>query len=300
MAARGLKSAQDFAAKFNIPKAYEGYDSLATDPDIDVVYVGAINPVHLSIVKLLLNNGKNVLCEKPLGMNVKETKEILALAKAKNLFLMEAIWSRLQPAYLKLKEEIDKGTIGKVYQVQADFGFEIMADRISKKELGGGTMLDLGIYCLQLAQLVYNGEKPYKVLAGGHLNEEGTDQSVSATMLYSEGRTATFQTHAKCNTSCEAVVYGTKGKMKLLFPFWCATKIQLVDGTVQEFTLPEGVAPYNFYNSAGLGFEAQHVRECLLKGLKESPKVTHDETLTISELIEDCRKQVGVVYDQDN
>ena len=96
IAARSQKSAQEFADKFDIPKAYEGYENLASDPEIQVVYVGSINPTHLEVVKLLLNHGKHILCEKPLGMNVKETKEMLALAKEKNLFFMEAIWSRLE------------------------------------------------------------------------------------------------------------------------------------------------------------------------------------------------------------
>ena len=94
VAARNLKSAQDFANKFDIPKAYEGYEALAKDPSVEVVYVGSINPTHLNICKLLLTNGKNVLCEKPLGMNVKETEEMVNLAREKKLFFMEAIWSR--------------------------------------------------------------------------------------------------------------------------------------------------------------------------------------------------------------
>ena len=130
---------------------------------VEVVYVGAIHPAHISIVKLLLNNGKHILCEKPLGMNVKETKEMLNLAKEKNLFFMEAIWSRVQPSYLRLKEEIQKGSIGEVYHVQAEFGAYIPCDRMIKKELGGGACLDIGIYCIQLAQFVFDGETPSKV-----------------------------------------------------------------------------------------------------------------------------------------
>merc|ERR1719232_1318408 len=98
--------------------------------------------------------------------------------------------------------------------------------------------------------------------------------------------------------TCEAHVYGTKGTMSLKFPFWCSNKLQLSDGKIVEFPLPEGPHEFNFWNSAGLGFEAQHVRECLLKGLKESPAVTHAETLTIAELMENIRKQIGVVYPQ--
>merc|ERR1711935_64959 len=300
VAARKIASAKGFAAKFNIAKAYEGYEPLAHDPEVEVVYVGAINTTHLNIVKLLLNNGKHILCEKPLGMNVKETKEMLELAKEKNLFLMEAIWSRFQPSYLKLKEEIDKGLIGEVSHVQAEFGFNIEADRLNKKELGGGACLDIGIYCIQLAQFVFNGEKPNKVLACGHMNEDGVDEFGSGTFLYSAGRSATFQYTSRVDTNNEAHIYGTKGKMTLKFPFWCTTKLQLQNGEVVEFSLPKAKYDYNFLNSGGLGIEAQHVRECLLKGLKESPALPHIETLTIAELMESIRKQIGVAYPQDD
>lgn len=300
VAARSLKSAEEFAAKFDIPKAYEGYEALAQDPDIEVVYVGAIHPAHLSIVKLLLNHGKHILCEKPLGMNVKETKEMLEMAKAKNLFLMEAIWSRVQPAYLKLKDLIDNGSIGDVIHVQAEFGCKIEADRVAKKELGGGVCLDIGIYCIQLCQFVFGGEKPAKVSATGTLNSDGVDDFVSGTFLYSDGRSSSFQFTSKINTNSDAHIYGTRGKMSLKFPFWCADKIQLPDGQVLEFPLPHGRYDFNFFNSAGLGFEAEHVRQCLQNGLIQSPAVSHEDSISIAELMESIRTQVGVEYDQDH
>ncbi len=298
-AARSLHSALEFADKFDIDKAHEGYEALAKDPNVEVVYVGSINTTHLALVKLFLDNGKHVLCEKPLGMNVKEVKEMLTHARQKKLFLMEAIWSRVQPAYLKMREEIEKGTIGDIVQVLSESGAVLKADRVRKKDLGGGSMLDIGIYCLQFSQFVFNGERPYKVSAAGHKNYDGVDQSVSATMLYAGGRTASFQTNIKVRTSCEATVYGTKGKMKLSAPFGCASKMEMPDGSVLEFPLPKGKYDFNFPNSAGLGFEAQHVRECLKLGLWESPKVSHAESLLIAELLEDIRKQVGVKYPQD-
>ena len=209
---------------------------------------------------------------------------------------------RCQPAYAKLKDEIGKGSIGKVHQVVAEFGLRIDVDRLAKKDLGGGVTLDIGIYCVQLAQFVFNGEKPLKVLAGGHKNaDDGVDESVSVTLVYSAGSMASLVFTTRANTSCEATIYGTEGSMTLKAPFWCPTKLQLKDGGIADFPLPEsGKVAFNFRNSAGLGHEAQHVRECLLAGLTESPKVTHAETLAIAELMEEIRKQVGVAYDQDD
>ena len=134
--ARNLDKAKEFAAKFEIPKACGSYDELAKDPEIDVVYVGSVCFTHLEVCKMLLNHNKHVLCEKPLAMDVKETEEILNLAKEKGTFFMEAIWSRTLPVYLKLKEELKSGTIGKVYSLNSDFSVKFegfAAERVAKR-----------------------------------------------------------------------------------------------------------------------------------------------------------------------
>ena len=136
MGARNLDKAKEFAAKFEIPKAYGSYDELAKDPDIDVVYVGSVCFTHLEVCKMLLNHNKHILCEKPLAMDVKETEEILNLAKEKGTFFMEAIWSRTLPAYLKLKEELKSGSIGTIYSLNSDFGVKFegfAAERVAKR-----------------------------------------------------------------------------------------------------------------------------------------------------------------------
>lgn len=121
-AARSLDSAKEFATKFGIPKAYGSYHDLVSDPEVQVTYVGSVNNQHLALVKLALNNGKHVLVEKPIGINVREAKEMVELAREKKLFLMEAIWSRFFPAYYRLREELAKGTIGDIVQVSSTFG----------------------------------------------------------------------------------------------------------------------------------------------------------------------------------
>jgi dihydrodiol dehydrogenase / D-xylose 1-dehydrogenase (NADP) len=113
----------------------------------------------LDIASLMLNNGKHVLCEKPLAMNVRETKQLLALAKEKKLFLMEAMWSRFQPAHQKLREELKSGALGDVLYSHVEFGRVINSPRMTKMELGGGTVLDLGIYAVYFSQLVFGGER---------------------------------------------------------------------------------------------------------------------------------------------
>jgi len=297
-AARKLEAAQEFAKKHGIEKAYGDYAMLAQDPQVEVVYVGAINPAHLSLAKMFIEAGKAVLCEKPLAMNLKETNELVTLARAKGVFLMEAVWSRCLPAYRALAKELEEGKIGEVKQVIASFGEVIGAPRMHSKELGGGTILDLGIYTIQLAQLVFGGEEPL-VVGAGHQGEDGCDESTSVTLIYTKGRTATLVTHSRVQLPNNATIIGTKGTITVPKPLWTPLSLETPSGK-QEFKLPGPSGhQYNFANSANMAHESDHVRECLLAGLKESPLVSLDETVTMARIMETVRRQVGVTYPQD-
>ncbi|KAK1891750.1 Trans-12-dihydrobenzene-12-diol dehydrogenase [Dissostichus eleginoides] len=150
VAARELEDAQEFATKHSISRVYGSYEELARDPDIDVVYIGVIHPYHLSTCLLFTNAKKNVLCEKPLAMNTKKMKEILSSAKRNDVFLMEAVWTRFFPASVEIRRLVDQGEVGEVKMVRSEFGVPIPhVPRSGQKELGGGAILDIGIYCLQ-------------------------------------------------------------------------------------------------------------------------------------------------------
>ncbi|CAG2119347.1 unnamed protein product, partial [Medioppia subpectinata] len=161
--ARKLTDAQAFAKLFDIPKAYGSYEELAKDPDVQVVYIGTVNSQHLPAAKLMLENGKHILMEKPLTINTKQNEELFALAKSKKLFAMEALWSRFLPSYEFAFQELAKGTIGDVLHVTANLGFP-NADviRVATKELGGGTVLDVGVYAINIVEQVFGGEVPEK------------------------------------------------------------------------------------------------------------------------------------------
>ncbi|CAG2115444.1 unnamed protein product [Medioppia subpectinata] len=216
VAARDLKSAQEFARIHGIPKAYGTYDELVRDPDVEVVYVGAINPHHLATVKLVLSHGKHVLVEKPLTLNEKGSEELIATARRHNLFLMEALWSRFLPSYDFVMNAIKTGAIGQVYHVDVTFG-KAVADKakLARKALGGGTFMDIGIYTLNVVLMAFGDEQPLEVKAVGHLNQYGVDESVSAVFKYSDGRTANIATSARVNLPCEAHIVGTKGTIKV-------------------------------------------------------------------------------------
>lgn len=181
------------------------------------MYIGAINPSHLKMAKMFIEAGKAVLCEKPLCMNVRETEELVSLAREKKVFLMEAIWSRCLPAYKAVMEAIAAGEIGKVKQVFAFFGFPITADRLHKKELGGGTVLDLGVYTIQFAQLIFGGETPV-VTAAGHLGPGGCDLSASMTLTYPSGGTASLATHSEVQLPNEVGKFIRRVNIHILMP----------------------------------------------------------------------------------
>ncbi|XP_047105126.1 trans-1,2-dihydrobenzene-1,2-diol dehydrogenase-like [Schistocerca piceifrons] len=298
VAARDLERAQAFADLHKIPSVYGSYEELAKDPNVDVVYIGAVHPQHLPIGKMMLNNGKPILCEKPLTMNLKETTELISLAREKGLFLMEAIWSRCFPAYDMLRREMEAGNLGEIVQVIVNFGFPIESvDRMRLKELGGGTILDLGVYCLQLAVLVFGPVNPTHIVALGHLNEFGCDESMACVLKYEGGKTAVLSTNARVLLPNEAYIIGTKGSIKIP-NFWCPTSLATPEKTC-DFILPTASKSFNFVNSAGLRYEAMEVRRCLREGLLESPKITHAESKLIAELEDKLRKEIGVTYEQD-
>ncbi|XP_042893616.1 trans-1,2-dihydrobenzene-1,2-diol dehydrogenase-like [Penaeus japonicus] len=295
VAARSLGSAQSFRDKHGLERAYESYAKLAEDPDIDVVYVGVIQVHHLAVASMMLKAGKHVLCEKPLCMDVQETKQLIALAREKKVFLMEAVWSRFFPVYQEMMKRIVAGEIGDVVQVFASFGKAAEhVERLVRKDTGGGATLDMGIYTVQFATLVMGGDKPLKVLAGGHLNQEGVDAVTSATLVYPRGRTASLNTTIRANLPSEAFVVGTKGTVKVNYPMWCPESFESPSGTYTS-PLPVTGQTYNFDNSQGLMYEAAEVRRCINEGLLESPGMTHEESITIAEIMEQMRAQVGVI-----
>lgn len=174
MAARSLAAAEKFAKLHGIPKAYGSYEELAQDNNVQVVYIGAINTQHLPVGKLMLEHGKHLLVEKPLTLNLKCTEELLALAASKKLFLMEAIWSRFLPSYRFLAKKLEEKAIGDIYHVSVNFGIPIAeVERVAKKELGGGTILDIGVYAINLILVALEGIAPLKIQATGHLNASG-------------------------------------------------------------------------------------------------------------------------------
>ncbi|BFF95569.1 trans-1-2-dihydrobenzene-1-2-diol dehydrogenase [Drosophila madeirensis] len=300
VAARTLDRAQDFAKKHEIPSAYGSYEELAKSKDVDVVYIGVLNPQHYEVSLLMLNSGKHVLCEKPLAMNKKQVEGILAAAKANKRFFMEAVWSRFFPAYQVVRERISSGQLGEVKEVVVNFGFPLAnVDRLQKRELGGGVVYDLGVYTIQVSQWAFQ-EKPQKIESSGTTNAEGIDDDVSCTLTYSGGRTARMRFSSKEKLDNTAVIKGTKGQATLI-DFWSPNKLIDIDGKVTEWLPPKGKYATNYGNSEAMRYEAEAVRRSIVAGDVENKNVTYADSLLFAEIQDTIRKQIGVLnkYDEE-
>lgn len=305
VASRSLERSQKFAELHQIPKAYGTYKELADDEEIDIVYIGSINSEHFPLCKLYLNQGKNVVCEKPMVLNVKEATEILSLAKEKNVFFMEAVWSRFFPVYHKIREIIAQDEIGEVKVVQVTFGLPlIIKERVAKKELGGGAMYDIGMYTAQLALMVFGDDFPQSISASGHLTSEGVDESATIALLYPSNKMASLTYSAVCTLDNAAEICGTEGKIRICAPFWCPTQMEVTKkatGKTEQFQFPvpsSKVKPF-FDNSTGLRYQAEAARQAINDGKKEHEFMSHKASLVLATVVEKVRNSLGYVREGD-
>lgn len=293
VSARNINDAKKFAEKFNMPYHYDSYDRMMESKEINIVYVGSVNTTHREICLKAISEGKHVLCEKPMSINSKDQEDILQAAKKKGVFFMEAIWTRFFPIIDKLKREIANKTIGP--QVNYYCGTFLAptknVERVKNKDLGGGAILDIGIYPIQLACLVFNHEKPIKITATGHLTETGVDECCSITLLYPGQRIAQINLHSNCSLHGAAYIAGEAGCIQIPEYAWCPTKLIMPDGSLHEEKLPECGTYYK--NSVGLRFQAEAARQAISEGLLEHSFVKHDDSRLIMSIMEEAKKQLG-------
>lgn len=288
---RSLKTAELFASEFNIPKAYGSYEELVNDPEIDIVYIGTPHNLHLENALLAMEHNKHVLCEKPMGVNLKETTRMLDKAKEKNLFFMEALWSRFLPNIIKTKELIDSGEIGEIKLLTASFC--IKSDngpehRHYNIDLCGGTILDIGIYNIFLSLLLLGN--PQAISATAALDIQGGDNSANYTFKYKKDTLAVMYSSFLGNQDVVAEIHGTKGKIVLDHLWFCPGNVKLYD--------QDGIKKiFNFeFKSNGYEFEAEAVVNCLLDGKTQSELWSWDDSIQLINVMDEVRKECGVVY----
>jgi predicted dehydrogenase len=288
---RAAVTAESFGAKFGIPHRHASYEALVEDPHVDVVYVATPNPMHRQNCLLCFEAGKHVLCEKPFAINAGEAEEMVAVARDKSLFLMEAMWSRFLPLMGRLRKLLADGVIGEVQVMSAElcirFDFD-PSDRRYAPDLGGGALLDLGVYPIALASMIMG--PPTSITSSAYLGKTGVDEQTGILLGYDGGRISSLYCSIRADSAVEAVLTGTKGRIRI-HPWWIRPDTLTLVRAGEDDTTIE--LPYE---GEGYRFEAMEVMTCLRAGKLESALMPLDETLSIVRTLDTIRAQIGLKY----
>lgn len=292
VASRDLAKAKAFAITCRSKKFYGSYEALLQDKLVDIVYIATPHNSHERLAVLALEHKKAVLCEKPFAINQQQVFKMIEASKKNNIFLMEALWTRFLPAIKKIKTTIENGEIGEIKYLNADFSFKAnpSIQRIFDKELGGGSILDIGIYPIFLAYLILG--IPDKIIAEAHFFESGADSQVSMIFHYKNAQAVLFSSF-NSNSKREAKISGTMGEIIIDNPWNEASSFSLFkDGQEEKFSVPK----------IGKGYAHQIVEcnSCLQKNLTESSLWSHQNSLDLISILDAIRKEINLTYAEDN
>lgn len=319
VASRSPEKLQEFSTVYHSGHLYDTYESLVNDPEIDIVYVATTNQLHGKHMSLCLKAGKPVLCEKPFTLSADEAREVIDLSRHQRLFCMEAMWTRCLPLMQALPQLLKSGAIGDIRMLKADFGSLPTFDkdnRFFNPALGGGAMLDLGIYLLSLASYLFG--PPESVVSHASIGTTGVDEQSAALLRYAAGRLAIISCSLVTRLPTEAWIIGTRGYIRIHSPVHCPRELTLMtypvlDGQDTIFTgqrrqlnpissllrrvktklqsaCDTGVTAYPFEGN-GFQFEAQEAMRCIRSGEIESPVMPLGETLEIMNTMDAIRMQ---------
>ncbi|MAS35775.1 MAG: dehydrogenase [Anaerolineaceae bacterium] len=288
---RSQESADAFGDMFNVKRRYASYEALVADEDVDAIYIGTPHSYHKENTLMCLAAGKAVLCEKPFAINAQQASEMINFAREKKVFLMEAMWTRFVPIFVHLRELLAQQVIGDIRMIQVDFGFRTKFNpegRLFKPELGGGALLDVGIYPVSLASMIYGA--PDRIVSMAHLGETGIDENSAMIFGYDGGALAVLSTAIRTNTPHLAIINGTDGRITIHSRWWVPTRmtVEIFGKETTEIELPMTGNGYNY--------EAAEVARCLREGLLESDVIPLDETLSIMQTLDEIRSQWHLKY----
>jgi predicted dehydrogenase len=278
---RSIEKADAFAERFGVPNRHASYEALVGDEEVDAVYVATPHPLHRADAELALRAGKPVLVEKPFTMNAAQARELVALARELGLFMMEAMWTRCLPHIAAVREVLAGGTLGEIVTVTADHGqwfAEDRSHRLFAPELGGGALLDLGVYPVAFASMVLG--TPERILSVVTPAFTGVDAQTSMLFSYASGAHALLTCTLAANSPTRAAIIGTQARIEIEGDFYAPSSFSVIDrdGERTEFDAP--------HEGRGLRHEADEVARCLRAGLLESPLMPLDETVSISETMD--------------
>jgi predicted dehydrogenase len=289
---RNLESAQEFARKYGIPQAYGSYEELVADSDVDVVYIATPHSSHAENALLALEAGKHVLVEKPFTLNAAEAREVVELAARKGLFVMEAMWTRFLPHMVRVREIIAAGTLGDVRTVIADHMQDLPKDpehRINNPALGGGALLDLGIYPVSLAFDILGS--PTSVRAAATKTQTGVDRQTAIVFEHEGGRQSVLHTALDTRGPNTATIVGTLGRIEIDSAWLSPTSFTVYDNTdkvIDRYESPE--------EAHGMHHEATETARAIEAGETFSPLLSPAESVAIMTSLDQVRAQIGLVY----
>lgn len=290
IASRDLERANTFGDLFNIEKRYGNYEDLAKDPDIDVVYICTPNGLHKEHTLLCLENKKAVICEKPFGASKAEVEEMIQMAKNKGVFLMEAMWTRFFPVVKAVKEWVEKGVIGDVKMIKGDFGFKSASgyhDIRFNKALAGGALMDVGIYPISFASMIYNTQ-PTDIKVTAQIGQTGVDEQTAMVLSYENGQMALLSCAITMETPRNMYIIGEKGYIHIPNVWYAETATLKVNGSEdQVIELPMVGNGYNY--------EVQEVVSCLQNQQLESEIMPLGETLKIIDTLDKIK--AGIYFE---
>jgi len=290
VASRATDRARAFADEVGAPRAHGSYEALAGDLDVDIVYVASPHARHHDDAILFLEAGKHVLCEKPMALSAAQVRAMADAAHRNDRFLMEALWSRFLPAYPVLTRLLDDGAIGRPRLVEADFGFRMPVDpahRLFDLAQGGGALLDLGIYPLNLAFLVLG--HPVEVHAVADLGVTGADEQTAAVLRHRDGALSVIKAAIRTNLACSARIAGDDGTIDIPAFMHCPQHLVVTTAAgVERIEAP--------MEGNGLHHQVHEVHRCLRAGLNESPVMSISESLALASTMDTIREQIGLRY----
>ncbi|GAB1857802.1 Gfo/Idh/MocA family oxidoreductase [Flavobacteriaceae bacterium MHTCC 0001] len=291
VASRNQQKANDFASQYRATKAYANYEDLAKDSNIDAVYIATPHALHKENTLLCLEQGIAVLCEKPFAMNLDEVEEMIAMAKAKNVLLMEALWTYFLPHYQYVLNVLQEERFGKILKLEADFGFYRAFDdtaRLFNKSLGGGSLLDIGIYPIFVALSTLG--VPKNIKADATFFDNGADSSCTMQFEYKDGVTTHLFSTLKEQTPTEAIFHCEKGIIKINNGFFSPSTITLIPNEGDKDTIDFG------YNTIGYNYETVHFNQLLREGKTESDVMTFEFSRQLITLLDKVRTVIGLHY----
>ena len=287
-----IERAQAFAAEYGADYAAGSYEALIDGPPLDLVYIATTHNSHRELTMLCLNRGVAVLCEKPMGMHLDEVKAMVAAARERKVYLMEALWTRFLPSFKEVKSLIEDGRIGEIQGLRADFGFKLgphVAQRILDTRLGGGALLDIGIYPLFLAYSLLGPELEL-LSATARFHESEADIDDTFVLRNPAGKHATLHCTMLARTKTEAVIYGTESTIFMEGPWYKHSDVRLVDDQDREEHFPADRWGWGYTH------EIEAVAGDLAAGRLENPMWSLEDSLRLHDLIQQVADRIGLRY----